>query len=69
MIRACSWAYHGIINVSFSENFMYVLNEWPLFETMDILSFWTDNSTVFTEFSSSSFGSYVAALGKNEKSK
>ena len=28
LIRTCTCAYQGIINVSFPENFVYVLNGW-----------------------------------------
>ena len=31
LIRKRTCTYQGVRNVSFSENFMYVLNEWPLF--------------------------------------
>ena len=31
LIRTRTYAYQGVRNSSFSENFAYVLNEWPLF--------------------------------------
>ena len=30
IIQVCACAYQGVENVSFSENFAYVLYEWPL---------------------------------------
>ena len=35
MIQSRTYAYQGVRNVSFPENFTYVLNEWPLMETLD----------------------------------
>ena len=29
MLFFCACAYQGVRNVSFSENFAYLLNEWP----------------------------------------
>ena len=50
LIRIRTCAYQGVINISFLENFVYVLNEWFKMETGAMLRSFSENLKLF-EFS------------------
>ena len=37
LIRTCTCAYQAVRNISFSENFTYVLNGWPLYRSIEAI--------------------------------